>query len=42
MTTEVCRRVVAEWLEEQRIPPLTKRDMPVPDVERMSKVLAVD
>lgn len=41
MSTEACRRVVAEWLEEQRIPPLTRRDTPVPDLERMSEILAV-
>jgi len=41
VNAEPCRRIVAEWLEEQRIPPLTKRDTPVPNFERMSEILAV-
>ena len=41
MRAEVSRRVIAEWLEEQRIPPLIRRDTPAPDLGRMSEILAV-
>ena len=40
-TTDTARRVVAEWLEEQTIPPLVARDVPPVDMEQLGDILAI-
>ena len=41
LTTDTAKRVVAEWLEEQTIPPLVARDVPLVDLEHTGEILAI-
>ncbi len=41
MKTEIARRIVAEWLEEQALPPVVARDIPAIDLDRLNEILAI-
>ena len=41
MKTETVKRIIAEWLEEQSIPPLVERDVPPVDVKGLTEILAI-
>lgn len=41
ITTELAKRVVAEWLDEQGLPVLIERDMPSVDLAALSEILAI-
>lgn len=41
MKTETARKIVAEWLEEQVIPALTKRDASPIHLRKLSEILAI-
>jgi hypothetical protein len=41
MKTEIAKRIVAEWLEEQSLPPVVARDIPAIDLEHLKEILAI-
>lgn len=41
MKTATAKRIIAEWLEEQAIPPLIRRDVPSVHIETLSEILAI-
>jgi uncharacterized protein len=41
MNLDALRTIVAEWLEEDRLPELVPRQQPVVDVERLKTILAI-
>jgi len=41
MSTEIIKKIIAEWLEDKIFPPLIKRDAPDPVLERTSEIIAI-
>lgn len=41
MTSDLAKRIVAGWLEEQALPPLVERDIPPIDLPSLSEILAI-
>jgi len=41
MATEIIKQVLAEWLHDKVFPPLIKRDMPNPELEAASEIIAL-
>ena len=41
MTTEIIKKVIAEWLQDRIFPPLIKRDVPNPELDLASEIIAI-
>jgi len=41
MTTEIIKKVIAEWLQDKVFPPLIKRDIPNPELDLASEIIAI-
>ncbi len=41
MKIEVCKKIIAEWLEEQVLPAAIRREAEPVDLENLSEILAI-
>lgn len=41
MTTEIIKKIIAEWLQDRIFPPLIKRDVPNPELDLASEIIAI-
>ena len=41
MKLDICKKIIAEWLEEQVLPTVIRREADSIDLEKVSEILAI-